>query len=339
MNLKHLFLNLCFGGLTLCTATATPIDTLPNSPIVLSDSVVHEHFMGYLRLDIENDMLIARQKTDRYFTSGLKLDYFFLKNPKEKLRFSKIFPRLKNSDNFYGLTIASNMYTPANMSETILAGDRPYAGWAYIGLTNISNHAASGTRFSTEYTLGAIGPIVQQEMLQAKWHKIIGRPKPIGWKNQIANDIALTLSFTGEKQIFKPAEYLDIIGIVEANVGTVSNYMGLGGMIRVGWFDDYFHDIMQVKSKTNKWQAYVYMCPLVRIVADNALLQGGMLTFFKSPYIIPRDDVNIFYMNSEFGYSLTYRNFNFTYSQNIRTPEFIGAKNMFWGGMRFAMGF
>lgn len=339
MNLKQHILNLCFFCLTLCTTTATPIDTLPNSPIVHSDSEVQERFNGYLRLDIENDMLIARQKTDRYFTSGLKLDYFFLKNPSEKLWFSKIFPRLKGSDNFYGLTAASNMYTPANMSETMLEGDRPYAGWAYIGLTNISNDAASGTRFSTEYTLGAIGPIVQQEMIQAKWHAIIGRPIPKGWKNQIANDVALTLRFTGEKRIFKPAEYVDIIGVMETNVGTVSNYMGFGGMIRVGWFDDYFHDIMQVKGNKNKWQAYVYMRPLVRIVADNALLQGGMFTFYKSPYTIPRDDINRYYMNSEFGYSLTFRNFNFTYSQNIRTPEFKGAKNMFWGGMSFAMGF
>lgn len=339
MNLKQHILNLCFFCLMFCTATATPIDTLPDSPIVHSGSEVHEHFNGYLRLDIENDMLIARQKTDRYFTSGLKLDYFFLKNPNEKLWFSKIFPRLKGSNNFYGLTVASNMYTPANMSETMLEGDRPYAGWAYIGLTNVSNDIATGTRFSTEYSFGAIGPIVQQEAIQVKWHEIISRPTPKGWKNQIANDIAITLSFTGEKRIFKPAEYVDIIGVMEANVGTVSNYMGFGGMIRVGWFDDYFHDIMQVKGKTNKWQAYVYMRPLVRIVADNALLQGGMLTFYKSPYTIPRDDINRYYMNSEFGYSLTFRNFNFTYSQNIRTPEFKGAKNMFWGGMSFAMGF
>ena len=336
MNLKQHSLNLCFSCLTLCAAASTPIDSLPNSSVALSNSQTSESFNGYLRLDIENDMLVLRQKTDRYFTSGLKLDYFMLKNPSEKFWFSKIFPRLKGSDNFYGLTAASNMYTPANMSETMLAGDRPYAGWAYIGLNSVSNNLETATRFSTQYTIGAIGPIVQQEKIQAKWHKVISRPEPKGWKNQIANDIALTLNFIGEKRLFKPAEYVDIIGVMEANVGTVSNYMGLGGMIRVGWFDDYFHDIMQVKGKTNKWQAYVYIRPMVRIVADNALLQGGIFTYYKSPYTIPRDDISRYYMNSEFGYSFTFRNMNVTYSQNIRTPEFKGAKNMFWGAVAFS---
>lgn len=336
MNLKQHSLNLCFLCLTLGTAASTPIDSLPNSFVAPSQSQAPESFKGYIRLDIENDMLVIRQKTDRYFTSGLKLDYFILKNPGEKFWFSKIFPRLKESDNFYGLTAASNMYTPANMSETMLPGDRPYAGWAYIGLNNVSNNAETATRFSTEYTIGAIGPVVQQEKIQTKWHEVIGRPAPQGWKNQIANDIALTLNFTGEKRLFKPAEYVDIIGLMEANVGTVTNYMGFGGMVRVGWFDDYFHDIMQVKGKINKWQAYVYMRPQVRIIADNALLQGGVFTYYKSPYTIPRDDINRYYMNTEFGYSVTFRNLNVTYSQNIRTPEFKGAKNMFWGAMTFA---
>ena len=338
MTVKQRYVYLYILCFTICVASATQTDSLP--PL----STTHrpetpERFSGYMRLDIENDMLILRQKTDRYFTSGLKLDYYFLKNPSEKLWFSKIFPRLKSADNFYGLTAVSNMYTPANMTETVLTGDRPYAGWAYVGVSNISNDATSGTRFTTEYSLGAIGPIVQQEMIQCKWHEIIGRPIPRGWKNQIANDIALNLSFTGEKRILKVADNVDIIGVFETNIGTVMNYMGFGGMVRVGWFDNYFHDIMQVKGNQNKWQAFVFMRPVVRIVADNALLEGGLFTYYKSPYTIPRDDISRYYMNSEFGYSLSYRNFNVTYSQSVRTPEFRGAKNMFWGATTFSYGF
>ena len=339
-NNKHCYAQLFILCFTISTSFATQTDSLPSlNPIAESYQHLPEHFKGYMRLDLENDMLIARQKTDRYFTSGIKLEYFILKNPSEKLWFAKIFPHLKRSDNFYGLSLVSNMYTPANMSETMIQGDRPYAGWAYIGMTNISNSAETATRFSTEYSLGAIGPIVHQDKVQSKWHEIIDRPTPKGWKNQIANDIALNLSFVGEKRLLKPAENVDIIGIMETNVGTVMNYMGFGGMIRVGWFDDYFQNIMPVNGKTNKWQAFVYMRPVVRIVADNSLLQGGMFTFYKSPYTIPRDDINRYYMNTDFAYSLSYRNFNFTYSQSIRTPEFRGAKNMFWGATTFSLAF
>ena len=338
MNMKQRYALFCIFCFTFYVASATQTDSLPqfSTPQSIEKK---EHFKGYMRFDIENDMLILRQKTDRYFTSGLKLDYFFLKNPSPQFWFSKIFPKLKSADNFYGLTAVSNMYTPANMTETIIQGDRPYAGWAYLGLSNVSNEETSGTRFSTEYSLGAIGPIVMQEQIQYKWHEIIGRPVPYGWKNQIANDIALNINFIGEKRVYKPAEYVDIIGILETNIGTVMNYMGLGGMLRVGWFDDYFHDIMQVKGQANKWQAFVYMRPIIRIVADNALLHGGLFTYYKSPYTIPRDDISRYYMNSEFGYSLSYQNFNITYSQCVRTPEFRGAKNMFWGATTFSYAF
>jgi hypothetical protein len=339
MNFKQRYVLIYCLYFATYQVSATQADSL--SLPVTTQSYQHERepFKGYIRLNLENDMLVLRQKTDRYFTSGVKLDYFFLKNPSKKLLLSRIFPRLKNGDNFYGFTAASNMYTPANMTENIIVGDRPYAGWAYIGLSNISNDALSGTRFTSEYSLGAIGPIVQQDKIQCKWHEIIGRPVPHGWKNQIANDIALNLSFTGEKRVLKPADYVDIIGTLETNVGTVMNYMGFGGMVRVGWFDDYFQDIMQVKGQQNKWQAFVYVRPVVRLVADNSLLEGGIFTYYKSPYTIPRDDINRYYLNSEFGYSLSYRNFNVTYSQSFRSPEFRGAKNMFWGGTTFALGF
>ena len=292
----------------------------------------------YIRLDIENDMLIPRSKTDRYFSSGLKFDYLFLSNPHKKALIKKIFPKLENANNYYGYTLATNMYTPANKSENIVVGDRPYCGWAYLGLKGISNDYIKETRFSTEYSLGALGPITQQEFMQTQVHNLLSRPKPQGWKNQIANDIAINLSFVGEKRFTQLSENVDIIAAVETNVGTVNNFIGVGGIIRIGWFEDYFRNIMQVKGRKN-WQLFAFARPVVRVVADNSLLQGGMFTYYKSPYVIPKDDINHVYMNAEIGYSATFRNFNVTYSQNIRTPEFADAKNMFWGAMTFSYGF
>ena len=292
----------------------------------------------YLRLDIQNDMLIPRDKTDRYFSSGVKIDYMFLHNPHKKTLVDKIFPKLSKANNYYGITIASNMYTPSNKSENIVVGDRPYAGWAYLGLTGISNDYINSARFSTEYTLGAIGPITQQEFFQSQMHKIIDRPQPLGWKNQIANDIAINLSFTGEKRLSKPSENFDIIGLIETNIGTVNNYMGIGGMVRVGWFEDYFRNVFQVKGRRN-WQLYAFTRPTVRLVADNSLLQGGMFSYSKSPYVIPKDDLKRIYLDAELGYGITYRNVNVTYSQNIRTAEFKDAKTMFWGALTMACGF
>lgn len=292
----------------------------------------------YIRLKIENDVLVFRDKTDRYFSSGLKFNYVSDTKVNSSNLLNKIFPRLKEGDSHYGYSLASNMFTPSNNSEAIVQGDRPYCGWVYGGITNISNDSKKGIRFSTEYSIGALGPITKQEIMQKTMHKIIERPQPKGWKNQIANDIALNLSFVGEKYIFKPLDNLELIGIVETNIGTVTNYMGFGGTLRVGWFENYFKRILPV-SKQKNWQVFAFVRPLVRIIADNSLLQGGILNYHKSPYVISRDDISHWYMETEFGYSLSYKSLNMTYSQNFRTSEFKDAKGMFWGAFTVTTAF
>jgi lipid A 3-O-deacylase len=312
----------------------------PTDSIIWLSPIPAPAFKGYARVQIENDMLIARHKTDRYFSSGVRLDYLFVKNPTAQSWLSKLFPRLQNADNFVGFTASSSMYTPANKAEQVIVGDRPYAGWLHGGVYHISNSAASATRFKTEYTVGVIGKAAMQEEMQKNWHQVINRPQPLGWDNQIASDVALTVNFKGEKRLLQPAEHVDLIGFAEANIGTVMNYGGVGGMMRLGWFEDYFANILPLSKNAHKsWQAFVFIRPSVRIVADNALLQGGIFTYDKSPYVIQRDDLARYYMETEFGYSLSYRNINMTYSQSIRTPEFNGARNMFWGGLSCSVGF
>jgi hypothetical protein len=284
-------------------------------------------------------MLVIREKTDRYFTSGMKLEYFSHSNEGNEPRFAAIIPTLKQSENFYGAILASNMYTPVNKQEEgIVKGDRPYAGWAYVGIMGVSNSRNLGLRLKSEYTLGAIGPITQQEKMQNNMHKLIDRPLSKGWKNQVANDIAATIAFTAEKRVVNPCDFLDIMGLVEANIGTVTNFMGIGGLVRVGLFEDYFKNVMPVSFNKNL-QAFIFTRPTMRVVMDNALLQGGTFTYYRSPYVIPRDQINHYYMETSFGYSVSYRSFNMTYSQNFRTPEFKDAKNMFWGSMAFSYAF
>jgi lipid A 3-O-deacylase len=293
----------------------------------------------YIRLNIENDMLILREKTDRYFTSGMKLDYWTASSLNNPPLIASIFPKLKKSDNYFGATIASNMYTPINkLDEAIVSGDRPYAGWAYLGLSAISNSRNNALRLKSEYSLGAIGPITQQEMMQKSMHKWIDRPQPQGWKNQIANDLAVNVFFSAEKRAFNPCDFVDILGILETNIGTVTNFMGIGGLVRVGWFEDYFKNILPTSTQKN-WQAFIFTRPSMRVVMDNSLLQGGVFNYYKSPYVISRDDLKHYYLETAFGYSMSFHSFNMTYSQNFRTAEFKEAKTMFWGNMAFSYAF
>jgi lipid A 3-O-deacylase len=302
------------------------------------ENQVQESMPKYVHFEVDNDMLIPRDKTDRYYTSGTRLEYAVAQGPLSNKGLQKIFLRLKDDELYLGLLVMANMYTPANLTENPVAGDRPYAGWLCVGTKGVSNSYTQATRFSTEYTLGVIGPASLQGEFQKQFHKIIDRPEPKGWKNQIANDLALNLSFVGEKRIVKPSDNVDLVGIMELNIGTVTNYMGFGGMLRAGWFDDYFKHIFQVNG-TNPWQVFAFARPMVRIVADNSLLQGGIFNYRDSPYKIPKDDLYRYFLETEFGYGISYKRFNFTYSQSIRTAEFKGAKNMLWGRMSFIYGF
>jgi lipid A 3-O-deacylase len=302
------------------------------------ENQAQESVPRYIHFGVENDMLVPRDKTDRYFSSGTRLEYSMLQTPYTNRNLQKIFLKLKDAELYMGLLVMANMYTPSNLSEKPPVGDRPYAGWLCVGMKGISNSFVQATRFNTEYTLGVIGPASLQGTFQKEFHKIVGRPEPKGWDNQIPNDLALNLSFVGEKRIVRPAENVDLMGILELNIGTVSNYMGFGAMLRVGWFDDYFKNIFQVDGN-NPWQIFAFARPLVRIVADNSLLQGGLFSYRDSPYRIPKDDLKRYYMETEFGYGISYHKFNFTYSQCVRTAEFEGAKNMYWGKMSFVYSF
>jgi lipid A 3-O-deacylase len=302
-------------------------------------------FNNIYKLDVQNDMLVPREKTDRYFSSGLRLDYTFARNSEKKAWYSQIFPKLKSSDNYYGMMVLANMYTPASRSAEMVKGDRPYAGLLYAGLTNISTSEADQTRFQTEYGVGVIGPAAQQEYFQKTWHKVIDRPQPLGWENQIVNDLALNVNFQIEKRAIRLVKQLDVTALVEANVGTITNYFGAGGMVRIGWFDDYFKNPTAIRkiAKGDKttacWQAFAFFKPIVRFVADNSLLQGGAFTDGKSPNTISKDDMSYSYFNGEMGYCIAYRNINMTYSQLFRTAEFRNAKNMQWGCFTFSVGF
>src|SRR5580698_1859191 len=81
----------------------------------------------FVRLNYENDFFT---QTDDYYTQGIKLesiDPAFRYSP-----FMWLLPRLSNSTVQYGLSAVQDCFTPTSItSNTILYGDRPFAGYVY----------------------------------------------------------------------------------------------------------------------------------------------------------------------------------------------------------------
>lgn len=227
----------------------------------------------YARLQWENDVFQLRrgQLTDRYFTNGIRLD--FLGNFWERIPTKILLMKFKGStENLYGFSIGQNMYTPIDLTRSLPdSSDRPYAGWLYISHTLISNDAFQEQRLTTELDLGIIGARSFAQQTQTWVHKLpfIKSTIPQGWDNQIHNDLGINYLVRFEKRFIPQVHRrLDIIQSLEGNVGFVSNFVGIGTLIRVGWFNDYFQNASGLYDK-------------------NAVINTQRLREFYSRYDIP----------------------------------------------------
>ncbi|MCU0446910.1 MAG: lipid A deacylase LpxR family protein [Microscillaceae bacterium] len=210
---------------------------------------------NYVRLQWENDIFALRRNelTDRYFTNGIRID--IAGKYLQKLPLSKLLLRFKNpTDELYGLSIGQNMYTPIDLTKTEVDSlDRPYAGWLYISRSLISNDAMKGQRLTSELDIGVIGEASFARQTQIWFHKnVVPSTIPQGWGNQIRNDLGINYYVKFEKRFIPQVhQNLDIIQSVEGNVGFVSNFVGLGTLIRVGFLNDYFQNAMGLYDQSD----------------------------------------------------------------------------------------
>ncbi len=352
----------------------------PSSPAVVGPK---DPSRRYVRLMFENDVLQLRPTDirDHDFTNGVRIDLMgnfwgrlftrqvLLEFPKEPGR---------RFDYLYSFSIGQEMYTPDNIRvPTIIRNDRPYAGWLYLASGLITTDPIGARKLTSSVSLGVMGPISRSDSVQSFIHHLFGFTHPAGWNNQIANDIGLNYAVRYEARPFKQIHRaFDLIGMVEGNLGTVTNYIGAGGMLRIGQFNDYFqnatglydprltaHSVAdptlysrmdsvrreQLKGPSNhkhpqspanrRFQLYGFMRPLIRAVLDNSFLQGGWTSRFRNPYTIPSEDIERFYINVEYGGVLSYGRTQLTYSQSFRTREFQQGKVQQWGRISLLFGF
>lgn len=307
---------------------------------------------AYFRFSNDNDYYKMRDGTDRYYTNGFNLE-FQPRRRQRDLGVKAAFPRLKafsksNTVLRYGFSMQA--FTPENPYE--LSGQqnsRPYCGLALLSLSGVSNSIEKQERLTTSYSMGMMGPITHQEEMQLWYHQKTGRRSPLGWENQIANDLALNAGLLYEKKMWRPADYLEFNVLAEGNCGTVSNYGGMGLMYRIGFFNDYFSDLLGLSPNSvqtkhgvknspqqRRFQFYFFGKSVGRLVLDNSLLEAGYFNFRNSPYKLEKQQIEKWYAQFEFGYVLAARHFSISFSQVFRTPEFKSGKSAQWGNLSFA---
>lgn len=291
-----------------------------------------------LRILWDNDFINVRgDGTDRYYTNGMRIDYFYTKRKTAKFPSSLLLNISDDNNNIYGWGVAQFMFTPKNIAvPDIQYNDRPYAGALYSIHSLQSIDKIKKIKVTSEIRLGVIGPLSFAKETQTWAHRVINYTKPLGWHNQVPNDIILNYNISIEKQMLQPSKKILLVGIIETFSGTTYNAAGAGFMLRLGKFNNYFDNISVAQTKKNKSQLYVFMKPVARVVLSNALLQGGLLNQISpqsNGYILSKDQIERVVVLYEVGITFEKSKYSMTISQKSIGAEFKGQYTQEYGSL------
>jgi hypothetical protein len=149
-------------------------------------------------------------------------------------------PRMQRPEKTLNWTwgIGQLMMTPADISiEAPIPDDRPYAGWLYVDL-GIQSKTAD-TLEIWELTVGVVGPDSRADDLQSWFHEKIGDEEPMGWDNQLENELGLGLTYRQVRRYLllgNPDQFaLEALPSFGAEVGNVRTSAHAGAELRMGW--------------------------------------------------------------------------------------------------------
>jgi len=253
------------------------LSTIPPSYSQKDDAPAHL-FRAYWDDDYFN---FYGKGTDRAYTDGTRLEYIYAKRKPSAFLPDRIMPKAGDSStNLYGWGITQLMFTPNNISKaSFQPDDYPWSGALFATHTLYSYNEKKKTDIQTELVLGVMGPWALAGEMQTMVHHMIHYTKPMGWDNQYRNSILLNINITGEKQLLKYGDFLEVIGGAHVYAGTMTNELAIYPLIRIGKMAPYFKGFISqyAQSKRHKVQFYVVVKPQLEWVFNNSLLEGGVL--------------------------------------------------------------
>lgn len=264
----------------------------------------------------ENDAFTG---SDNDYSQGLEITY------------EQQVDRAKNNKPYRISWGAKNLiYTPTVLSNPFpQPGDRPWGGITMVTRTKTTQTSRT---IENEYiSVGASGDWSFSDVIQTEWHALLGITEPLGWDNQIANEIVANY----KRHYIKPLAEAgnrketsaDIAAAYGFVVGTanVNSEAGLYG--RAGWnMPRQRLSLINTTSRTFKPSAFLFArgrgtYHLHNIMINGSLFQDG-----------PERDLEHLVFDGQVGLSVGATgigdtNTLLTYSYTYRTKEFRGQSN------------
>lgn len=283
---------------------------------------------SYFRLNYDNDFFAA---TDKDYTQGYNFELVapvLANNPLNTLFFSP-----KGSVSKYGLSIEHIGFTPQQYQlPDIQFGDRPFAAAIMLKSFRVATDTVHKSRITSSLSLGLIGPGAFGREMQTGIHRWTGNKIPLGWRNQIKNDVVLNYSLGYEKRIWSYNDLFSLNTYASAQLGTLFSHVSAGINSTLGLINSPF------TGDKRGFRIYLYAQPSVKLVGYDATLQGGL---FKrdSPYTISPAAVERFTAQFDFGLILQTRTLYFEYTRSLITREYESGNASAWGGVNIGFTF
>lgn len=299
---------------------------------------------GTYSLYMENDLFAG---TDRQYTSGVKLAWSSgnlasLSDTPYATPLLPVFNRvpLFNDEAFQKnlvLALGQNIYTPDD-TESVgpVKGERPYAGWLYLGVGVVWKNAQ--VRNSIVLNVGVVGSWSYAQESQRFVHDLRGMDHPKGWNNQLHNELGVVATYQREwrwpekeRRVGLDWEFIPHAGVALGNVYTYAN---LGGELRAGLNlpDDFGTAAIGPAATTStpvdghqaaerpRFDLGLYAFARIdgRVVAHNVFLDGN--TFGNSLSV----ERNWLVADLSAGVAVNYKNTKVAYALVYRTEEYEG---------------
>lgn len=272
----------------------------------------------------DNDLL---DYTDHYFTNGAGFELFHPAIGASPI--ARVLPGLSYSNNYYGLSLIQNMYTPLKLNKPeILYGDRPFASYLVLGHQRISLSPEKNRRLQSEMVLGVIGPgsfgNVSQDMIHDE--------TPVGWMYQVENDFIANFNIRFDQGLYsKNGIEIAAVGAVQA--GTLYDNISAGFYFQAGRANDRYSSVFQTTTPQKPFgkriRYYFSLELLNRMVLYDATLQGGMFNK-ESLYTINNKNIERYVFTGTAGFGFSLGKYSLELSQVFLSPEFEGGRKHLW---------
>ena len=212
---------------------------------VLGAAIAPAHADDSSRINLleENNSLYFN--SDKHYTQGFRWSYlgpdlrtdsawndaFGLFGPPETTENGAAYGRR------FAFEFGQSIFTPKNVALTPPdPGDRPYAGWLYVGgsLLQETDHRMLE---NLELQLGVVGPAALGKEAQNDFHQFIGKAEAQGWSSQLQNEPGIVLSYDRHWRLPLAGDGhmgADVVPEAGATVGNVFDYAEAGGLFRIG---------------------------------------------------------------------------------------------------------